>query len=68
MLWSAGSAEDFARAEKVLARLCPHSTTTKHEGFDTLEGRDPDDVPILISYPGPDPIPRGEIISRIYDR
>jgi hypothetical protein len=50
-----------------LARLCPHSTTTKHEGFDTLEGRDPDDVPILISYPGPDRIPRGEIISRIYD-
>jgi catechol 2,3-dioxygenase-like lactoylglutathione lyase family enzyme len=24
MLWSAGSAEDFARTEKVLARLCPH--------------------------------------------
>jgi len=32
-----------------------------------MEGRDPDDMPVLISYPGPERAARKEIISRIYE-
>jgi hypothetical protein len=39
---------------------------TDVQGFRVLEGRDPDGLPVLISYPGPDQAPRREIIDRIY--
>ena len=67
ILWSAGSQEEFSRCQDELRRLSPKAALTKHEGFEMMEGRDPDDMPVLISYPGPERAARKEIISRIYE-
>jgi catechol 2,3-dioxygenase-like lactoylglutathione lyase family enzyme len=67
MLWSAGSEEEFLRCQEALRIGSPHVVTTQHQGFQMVEGRDPDDMPVLVSYPGPEQVPRREIISRIYE-
>jgi hypothetical protein len=36
------------------------------EGFTFLEGRDPDGLPVIIAYPGPEQAPRHLIKSRVY--
>jgi catechol 2,3-dioxygenase-like lactoylglutathione lyase family enzyme len=67
VIWTAASNHDLARCEHVLRGQSDHVTVTQHEGFRMVEGRDPDDVPVLVTYPGPDQEPRQQIISRIYD-
>jgi len=67
MLWSANTQEEFLRCQDELRRLSPKAALTKHEGFEMMEGRDPDDLPVLISYPGPEQVPRSDIIARIYE-
>ena len=67
VIWTAASDDDLVRCENVLRSESDHVTLTAHEGFRMVEGRDPDDVPVLVTYPGPDQAPRQEIISRIYD-
>lgn len=36
------------------------------EFFSLIEGVGPDQVPILVAFPGPDGVTRTEIIPRIY--
>jgi catechol 2,3-dioxygenase-like lactoylglutathione lyase family enzyme len=67
VIWTAASDEELLRCETVLRTQSEHVTVTQHQGFRMVEGRDPDDVPVLVTYPGPDEAPRQEIISRIYD-
>jgi catechol 2,3-dioxygenase-like lactoylglutathione lyase family enzyme len=67
VLWSAASEPEFARCETFLRRQSTHVTTTTVDGFRMVEGRDPDDIPVVISFPGPDELARSEIVARIYD-
>jgi catechol 2,3-dioxygenase-like lactoylglutathione lyase family enzyme len=66
VLWSAESEADLDRCESLLRAQSNRVSMTQHDGFRMLEGRDPDDEPVIVSYPGPDKLPRHEIVSRIY--
>jgi catechol 2,3-dioxygenase-like lactoylglutathione lyase family enzyme len=66
LIWTAEDAADLDRCERVLLEYSPHVTRTTGDGFTVLEGRGPDYVPILITYPGPDLAPRHQIMGRIY--
>jgi catechol 2,3-dioxygenase-like lactoylglutathione lyase family enzyme len=64
--WTATDEADLSRCEEVLRRESPHVSRTAGDGFTLLEGRGPDHVPVLVTYPGPDQVPRHEILQRIY--
>lgn len=64
--WTATDETDLQRCEDVLRRESAHVMRTAGDGFTLVEGRGPDDVPVLITYPGPDQVPRHEILQRIY--
>jgi catechol 2,3-dioxygenase-like lactoylglutathione lyase family enzyme len=67
VLWTAESQADLSTCEAILRKWPGRVTVTDEGGFMLLEGRDPDDIPIIITFPGPDEIARQRIISRIYD-
>jgi catechol 2,3-dioxygenase-like lactoylglutathione lyase family enzyme len=67
VIWTADSDKELLRCERFLRAQSDHASLSTHEGFRMVEGRDPDGVPVLVTYPGPDKQPRTEIISRIYD-
>ena len=66
VIWTADDADDLARCEKVLKDrpAWRDSRTTEH--VTAVEGRDPDDIAVMIAYPGPDPAPLHELPVRIY--
>jgi catechol 2,3-dioxygenase-like lactoylglutathione lyase family enzyme len=66
VVWAAAGEEDLAQAESVLAARGAHHETRSHEGVRLVEGRDPDGIPVLICYPGPDQRPLHELPARIY--
>jgi hypothetical protein len=65
LVWTAGSKDDLRRCEHLLARS-GHVTSQTVDGITVVEGRGPDDVPIVVTYPGPDQAPR-QIPPRIYE-
>jgi catechol 2,3-dioxygenase-like lactoylglutathione lyase family enzyme len=65
-LWSAESRAQLDRCEAFLRSRSDCVTVTEQAGFRLVEGRDPDDEPVVVTYPGPDKLPRLEIIDRIY--
>ncbi|GAB3610016.1 hypothetical protein GCM10027414_21410 [Humibacter ginsengiterrae] len=67
VVWTAPSEDDLARCEQVLKAQSPHVTRTSVDGFIMVEGRGPDGVPVVVTYPGPDQAPRHEILQRIYE-
>jgi catechol 2,3-dioxygenase-like lactoylglutathione lyase family enzyme len=66
VVWTAAGEEDLARAEGVLTARGAHRDTRGHEGVRLVEGRDPDGIPVMICYPGPDQRPLHELPARIY--
>ena len=66
VIWTADDADDLARCEKVLKdhSAWRDSRTTGH--VTAVEGRDPDDIVVMITYPGPDQAPLHELPVRIY--
>lgn len=56
--WTAGDPDDLDRCTEVLTDRDAYVGRGTSDGIDTLEGRDPDGLPVLISYPGPDTTPR----------
>jgi len=64
--WTAGSAADLDRCEEVLRERGAYERRDTSEGFARVEGRDPDGLPVLITYPGPERAPRHMISPRIY--
>ena len=64
--WTAAGEKDLARAEDVLAARDAHRETRSHDGVRLVEGRDPDGIPVMICYPGPDQRPLHELPARIY--
>jgi Glyoxalase/Bleomycin resistance protein/Dioxygenase superfamily len=67
LMWTAEDEDDLRRCERILRAESPHVTSTDGDGFTVVEGRGPDHVPILVTYPGPDEVPRREILRRIYE-
>jgi len=66
VIWSAAGQDDLHRCEQVLKRRMAHRETRTAEGSTAVEGRDPDDVVVLIAYPGPDQAPMHQLPARIY--
>jgi CBS domain-containing protein len=64
--WTAGSAADLDRCEGILRERGAYERRDTSEGFARVEGRDPDGLPVLITYPGPERAPRHMISPRIY--
>jgi catechol 2,3-dioxygenase-like lactoylglutathione lyase family enzyme len=64
--WTADGREDLNRCESFLKDRSAYVMTHETDGFRMLEGRDPSDLPVMITYPGPDRAPRHDILARIY--
>lgn len=66
LIWTAESEEDLQRCERFLKVQWPGVTSTMTDGFRVVEGRGPDGVPVVVTFPGPGQAPRHEILKRIY--
>jgi catechol-2,3-dioxygenase len=66
VIWTADGKEDLDRAERALRERSAHRQTRSSAGIEAVEGRDPDDLVVMITYPGPDQLPLHELPVRIY--
>ncbi|HEX6856964.1 MAG TPA: VOC family protein [Streptosporangiaceae bacterium] len=66
VIWTADDADDLARCEKMLKDRSAWRDTRTTEHVTAVEGRDPDDIVVMITYPGPDQAPLHELPVRIY--
>jgi catechol 2,3-dioxygenase-like lactoylglutathione lyase family enzyme len=66
VVWTAAGEEDLARCERALAGRGAHRDTRNSDGVTVVEGRDPDDMVVTVSYPGPDLQPIRQLPARIY--
>jgi catechol 2,3-dioxygenase-like lactoylglutathione lyase family enzyme len=66
LIWTAPSESELGRCERVLRRQSGQVTRSTLDGFTIIEGRGPDNCPILIAYPGPQEAPRHQVMQRIY--
>lgn len=57
---------DLDRAEGVLRGRSAYRQTRSSGGVVAVEGRDPDDIVLMITYRGPDQVPMHELPVRIY--
>lgn len=67
VIWTAPDQQDLLRCERFLKDADAHLRTREADGFTLIEGRDPSNLPVVLTYPGPDQLARHEIISRIYE-
>jgi catechol-2,3-dioxygenase len=67
VLWTAQSEADLRACETILRARPGQVSVTDEGGFQLLEARDPDDIPVIITFPGPNEVARQRIVSRIYD-
>jgi len=66
VVWTAAGQDDLERAEHVLKKRSAHLQTRGSGAFTVVEGRDPDDIPVLIAHPGPDETVEHKLAPRIY--
>jgi catechol 2,3-dioxygenase-like lactoylglutathione lyase family enzyme len=66
VVWTAAGKEELERCEQVLREHGAHRETRVHGVVSVVEGRDPDDIVLMITYPGPDEVPLHELPPRIY--
>lgn len=66
VVWTAAGPADLDRSERALKNRSAHQQRRSSGGVTVIEGRDPDDLPVLIAYPGPDQMPLHELPMRIY--
>ena len=67
LIWTADGEEDLGRCEQVLRAWSDYVTRQTVDGFTVVEGRGPDGVPVLVTYPGPDDVPRQQVLRRFYE-
>jgi catechol 2,3-dioxygenase-like lactoylglutathione lyase family enzyme len=65
-VWTAASQADLDQSELALKHRRAHLETRSSDGQTVVEGRDPDDVVVMVSYPGPDQVPLRKLPARIY--
>jgi catechol 2,3-dioxygenase-like lactoylglutathione lyase family enzyme len=66
VVWTAAGKQELERCERVLREHGAHRETRVHGVVSVVEGRDPDDIVLMITYPGPDEVPLHELPPRIY--
>ncbi|WP_338069499.1 VOC family protein [Specibacter cremeus] len=66
LIWTAADEDDLDRCERVLRTHSAQVFRRAAEGFSLVEGLGPDDVAVMVTYPGPAQAPRHEILQRIY--
>lgn len=66
VVWTAADAADLARCELVLKNRSAHQQTRTGGEVTVVEGRDPDDIAVVIVYPGPEQAPLHQLPARIY--
>lgn len=66
VIWTAADEKDLDRCERVLKEFSSHTETRTGGPYRAVEGRDPDDIVMMITYPGPDQLPLHELPVRIY--
>ena len=66
VIWTADDADDLTRCEQVLRARSAWRDSRTTEHVTAVEGRDPDDIVVMIVYPGPDQAPLHELPVRIY--
>ena len=66
VVWTATAKEDLERCERALKQRSAYRDTRADEQAMAVEGRDPDDIVVMIAYPGPDQAPLHELPARIY--
>jgi catechol-2,3-dioxygenase len=66
LAWSTASKADLDRREEILRRHSAYRETRKDQDVAVVEGRDPDDLPIIIAYAGDDQPPMRVLPARIY--
>lgn len=66
VVWTAADRAGLDRCERALKGRSAHRQTRSSAPVTVVEGRDPDDIPVMIVYPGPDEVPLHEIPMRIY--
>ncbi len=64
--WTAAGEDDLARCEQVLRERSAHRETRSSGPVSAVEGRDPDDLVVMIVYSGPDQLPLHELPVRVY--
>jgi catechol 2,3-dioxygenase-like lactoylglutathione lyase family enzyme len=66
LVWTAAGEADLDRCEQVLKDRSALIERRTSEGASVVEGRDPDNIVVMIAYPGPDQAPMRKLPSRIY--
>jgi len=66
VIWTADDPDDLTRCEKVLKDRSAWRDTRTTGHVTVVEGKDPDDIAVMIVYPGPDQAPLHELPVRIY--
>ncbi len=66
VVWTMADKEDLDRCERALRHRAAHEETRSEDGVTVLEGRDPDDLRVVATYPGPDEVPLHQLPARIY--
>jgi catechol 2,3-dioxygenase-like lactoylglutathione lyase family enzyme len=66
LVWTADDEQDLRRYEQQLRAQSGYVTRQTVDGVTVVEGRDPDGLPVLVSYPRPGDVPSHQIRRRIY--
>jgi catechol 2,3-dioxygenase-like lactoylglutathione lyase family enzyme len=66
VIWTADGKDGLSRSEQALKARSAHTETRVCEEVTVVEGRDPDGIPVIVAYPGPDQVPLHELPVRIY--
>jgi catechol 2,3-dioxygenase-like lactoylglutathione lyase family enzyme len=66
VIWTAKDEDDLDRCERALKDLAAYRESRVSGQVRAVEGRDPDDIVVMVLYPGPDQLPMHELPVRIY--
>jgi catechol-2,3-dioxygenase len=66
VIWTAADRDDLDRCERVLKERSAYRDTRGSDGIVVIEGHDPDDTVVMITYPGPEDRPLRHLPPRIY--
>jgi catechol 2,3-dioxygenase-like lactoylglutathione lyase family enzyme len=66
LIWTTATRADLDRRTEILRRQSAYTETRTEQHVTVVEGRDPDDVPVMIAYAGADGRAMRELPARVY--
>jgi catechol 2,3-dioxygenase-like lactoylglutathione lyase family enzyme len=66
VIWTAPAKDDLERIERVLKQHSAHLDTRTSGDATAVEGRDPDNIAVIVTHPGPEEEPLHKLPVRIY--